>query len=232
MAWNEKVLAIEIVEEFATAQAQYAWQGAHVYGAARAARERDRLRAQRGGLKGYSYNDGRYRGKRPATRYVQLELPLPWGKPMRDKLPADRPGVNQKFTIYAKNPDTQQIEEIDIYLTANTYPDDYANAARRGQLGEVFLRIGKAGGTEAIYDEWAKTTSRSLQYGVPIDDLFRQHVGTRFTPYGATSHRDFKQCTSILDLLSRWILSRYGSPEAKKWIADQIAAKQTTEAQP
>lgn len=219
MTWDPRMLAIGVVEEFATAQELYAWRGADIYHAARAVRERDRLREQRGGLKGYKYNDGRWRGRRPATRYVQLDLPFMEQAIMRERLPADRSGVTQKFTIITRRPDDDGVVEVDLYLTANTYPDDYANAARRGQLGEVLIRIGKAGHTEAIYGEWAKTMSHSLQCGVPVDDLFRKHVGTRFDPHGATTHPMFKRCTSPLDLVSRWILSRYGSAEAKSWIA-------------
>ena len=138
---------------------------------------------------------------------------------MRERLPADRTGVTQKFSILSKITAGDGVEEIDVYLTANVYPDDYLNPVRRGQLGEVFIRMGKAGHTEGIYDEWAKSTSRALQHGVPVDDQFRQHVGTRFAPCGATMNKDFPSCTSVLDLIARWILSRYGSPEAKNWIA-------------
>lgn len=137
---------------------------------------------------------------------------------MRERLPTDRTGVTQKFALTAKNPDGEGVHEIDIYLTVSTYPD--------GRLGEVFVHIGKAGHTEAIYDEWAKATSRALQHGVPVDEQFRQHVGTRFDPQGATTNREFPRCTSVLDLISRWILSRYGSPEARAWIASM--SKETT----
>lgn len=133
---------------------------------------------------------------------------------MREKLPVDRSGVTQKFTIFAREEDEDtheaRIVEKDIYLTANTYPD--------GRLGELFIHIGKAGHTEGVYNEWAKGVSRSLQHGIPVDELFRQHVGTRFAPEGATTNKEFPRCTSILDLVSRWILSRYGSPAAKHWI--------------
>jgi len=138
---------------------------------------------------------------------------------MRERLPADRIGVTQKFSIFSKTPDGDGVEEIDVYLTTNVYPDDYPNPARRGQLGEVFIRMGKAGHTEAIYDEWAKSTSRALQHGVPVDDQFRQHIATCFPPCGATTNKEFPSCTSVLDLISRWVLSRYGSAEAKNWVA-------------
>jgi len=140
---------------------------------------------------------------------------------MREKLPVDRSGITQKFTIITRKEEggEAKIEEVDIYLTANIYPLDYVNEARRGKLGEIFLRIGKAGHTEAVYGEWAKNASHALQYGISVDELFRKHVGTRFDPHGATTNPIFKSCTSVLDLVSRWILLHYGSDEAKKWIS-------------
>ncbi len=164
----------------------------------------------------------RRRASRTACDFVQLNLPHMEQNTMREKLPRDRVGVTQKFTIITRqlNGDGQAtVEEIDIYLTANVYPADYKNEARRGQLGEVFIRMGKAGGTEGIFDEWAKATSRALQHGVPVDDQFRQHIATCFAPFGATTSKEFPSCTSVLDLVSRWILSRFGSAEAKQWIA-------------
>ena len=142
---------------------------------------------------------------------------------MREKLPVDRDGITQKFTIITRKEEGgdegTQIEEIDIYLTANVYPLDYASEVKRGKLGEIFLRIGKAGHTEAVYGEWAKNASHALQCGISVDELFRKHVGTRFAPYGATTNKDYPSCTSPLDLVSRWLLAHHGSEEAKKWIA-------------
>lgn len=217
MAWDPHMLALGVVEEFAAAQMIRTRERLDielgriaVLADRRREYNRERMRILRGGLKGpATYNDWR-RGTRPATRYVQLELPFPERINMRERLPADRTGVTQKFTIIMKTPEGEGVREIDIYLTTNAYPDS--------RLGEVFIHIGKAGHTEAIYDEWAKATSRALQHGVPVDDLFRQHVGTRFDPQGATTNVEFPRCTSVLDLVARWILSRYGSPEARHWI--------------
>jgi hypothetical protein len=238
MVWDTRKLAIEVVEVFAEATA---WRETtydpelrienavrdHSSDAAYSANYyKFKIKLNEEKLEAYRKRKReearmRRRGKigRPSTRYVQIDLPYMEQAIMREKLPNDRKGVIQKFTIYSKHPTTHELEETDIYLTANVYPDDYANAARQGQLGEVFVVVGKAGGTEAIYDEWAKTTSRSLQYGVPVDDLFWQHVGTRFYPEGRTGNVDFPSCTSILDLISRYILSRHGSPESKARIA-------------
>lgn len=133
---------------------------------------------------------------------------------MHEKMPADRNGTTQKFVILSKKLVGDGIDEVDVYLTVDTYPD--------GRLGAVALSIGKIGDTEAVYDEWAKIVSLGLQWGIPIDAIFRMHVGTRFGIHGATTNKRFPRCTSILDLVSRWILYRFGSPEAKAWIASQI----------
>jgi hypothetical protein len=244
MAWDSYKLAFGVVEEFATVQlwtthervAVELGRWAVLDGRHRE-RSREYARDRRGGLKGYSYNDARWRGTRPATRYVQLDLPYTKETVMREKLPVDRDGVTQKFTIITRKEEGGEenggvmVEEIDIYLTANIYPHDYVNETRRGKLGEIFLRIGKAGHTEAIYGEWAKNASHALQCGISVDELFRKHVGTRFDPYGATTNATFKRCTSPLDLVSRWILLRYGSAEAKMWISS-MNQKKVVEEQP
>src|SRR5882672_8807065 len=109
MAWDPHKLARGVVEEFAAAQAVFTnarlaeeWRRSAVF--MERERERARLYARdaRGGLKGYTYNDGRWRGRRSATRYVQLELPFPVRINMRERLPADRTGVTQKFSILSK----------------------------------------------------------------------------------------------------------------------------------
>lgn len=241
MAWDTRKLSIEIVEEFVAAQVWLAYErgeielGRHTELLVRhRQRNRDYMREKRGGLKGHSYNDGRWRGKRPATKYMQLDLPFMEELVMREKLPVDRQGITQKFTIITRKDEGHgdEIEEIDIYLTANIYPNDYPNEARRGKLGEIFLRIGKAGHTEAVYGEWAKNASHGLQCGISVDELFRKHVGTRFSPHGATTNPIFKRCTSPLDLVSRWILLRHGSDEAKKWIESMNAKPAVEEVQP
>jgi ribonucleoside-diphosphate reductase alpha chain len=125
----------------------------------------------------------------------------------RERLPDDRQGMTQKFTITARRPRRQGepdgTEEIDGYIKVNCYPD--------GRLGEIFLWIGKPGSTEAMYDQWAIAVSMALQHGATVDVLFGKHLGTRFEPSGAVQGVEgVRSCTSLLDLVARWVIGRYG----------------------
>lgn len=229
MTWDPRRLSIEVVEQFAAATSWSSQDALTICARARATRlekdaDRQRFIRDKRLAKGWCARCDTPRDPRSirhCTKHHEenRDEAAKRRAPVRERLPADRFGVTQKFTIITRRPDDNGVQEVDIYLTANTYPDDYAIEDRRGQLGEVLIRIGKAGHTEAIYGELAKNMSKSLQCRMPVDDVFRTHVGTRFDPYGATTHPLFKRCTSPLDLVSRWILLRYGSVAAKAWIA-------------
>lgn len=124
---------------------------------------------------------------------------------MRERMPAERKGLTHHFTLITKTPDENGVREIDGYLTCNVYPDS-------GQLGEIFIRIGKSGAEEAIYEQWAIGASIALQFGVPIEAYFKKFLGTRFEPAGATTNKEIPRCTSILDYVSRFILKTYCKP--------------------
>ncbi len=126
-------------------------------------------------------------------------------KLMRERMPAERKGLTHHFTLITKTPDENGVREIDGYLTCNVYPDS-------GQLGEIFIRIGKSGAEEAIYEQWAIGASIALQFGVPVEAYFKKFLGTRFEPSGATSNKEIPRCTSILDYVSRFILKTYCKP--------------------
>lgn len=130
---------------------------------------------------------------------------------MREKVHTDeRPdttGLTHKFkVVYRKDDGT--VEEVKGYITTGLYPD--------GRVGEVFLKVGKSGDTNSIYDQWAINFSMSLQHGVPLEDLCRKFVGQRFEPSGRTENKQIPACTSIVDYVARWLLIRYGSAEARE----------------
>lgn len=118
----------------------------------------------------------------------------------REQLPEDRNGTRVHFKILV-----QEDREVHGYLTMNTMPDGKS-------LREIFLSVGKAGSSEAMYDEWAKQVSNRLQEGATVEQVFRTHVGTQFGDRGylAKPIDGIKQCTSVLDLVSRIILVRFG----------------------
>ena len=127
-------------------------------------------------------------------------------KAMREKLPDSREGVTHHFTIHARNPnpvspDDNSLVDVDGYIITGCYPD--------GRVGEIFVRIGKPGSSEAMIDEWAKTFSIALQSGADFVDLCMKHVGTRFEPSGGTASKLVPRCTSIVDYVCRFLLKTY-----------------------
>ena len=142
----------------------------------------------------------------------------------REKAMDEREGVTHHFEILTKCPKLKcvagkigenncsrckgsGIREVDGYLTCNTDKD--------GQLREIFIRLGKTGAEEAIYEQWAIAASLALR-GMHVEKFFRKFVGTRFEPSGATTNEKIPRCTSILDYISRWILLRFASDAHQK----------------
>lgn len=132
---------------------------------------------------------------------------------MRERLPDDRSGKTRHFTILyreeKKTPEGKPTSEVVLhemkgYITANTYPD--------GRLGEIFVRVGKAGATEAWLDAWALSSSIALQHGAGVDELFGKFVGMRFEPSGAVKWMDgIDRCSSPPDLISRYLIKNYSN---------------------
>ena len=81
-------------------------------------------------------------------------------------------------------------------LTAGAHPD--------GQLGEIFLRLGKQGSTlGGLTDAFSTATSLALQHGVPLEQITEPLSGTRFGPAGLTGDDDIPEATSIVDYVAR-----------------------------
>ena len=97
-----------------------------------------------------------------------------------------------------------------FYLTANGRGDD--------TLGEVFIRWGKQGQTQAgLMDVYAVTLSVALQHGVPLRELVRQGLGLWFVPNGSTSDPDIPRVRSVVD----WVVRRL----ALDWLPDEERAE-------
>lgn len=126
---------------------------------------------------------------------------------MRKRLEETRIGVTQKFTVIAKD-DDGEIYEVEGYVQSGLYPD--------GKLGELFVKIGKAGSSETLLDQWAVAVSTALQYGAPVDAFLKKFDNTRFEPSGGVKGvAGITRCTSLVDLIARWALSKYGQKEEK-----------------
>jgi len=83
-----------------------------------------------------------------------------------------------------------------------------------GGLAEIFIRMAKQGSTLAgLLDAFAITVSMSLQYGVPLKELARKFIFTRFEPAGFTTNPEIQIATSITDYIFRYLAKRFLAPE-------------------
>jgi ribonucleoside-diphosphate reductase alpha chain len=123
----------------------------------------------------------------------------------RKRLPETRSGTTLKFKIVAKDGD-DATKEVKGYIQTGEYED--------GTLGEIFVKIGKAGSSEAVFDEWATAASIALQYGAPVSVILGKHAYTQFEPSGAViGVPGITRCTSPLDLIARFLISKYTKGE-------------------
>jgi ribonucleoside-diphosphate reductase alpha chain len=106
--------------------------------------------------------------------------------PERRHLPRTRTSYTVSFAM----------DGVDGTMTAGAHPD--------GQLGEIFLRMGKQGSTVAgLAEAFSIVTSLALQHGVPLDLIVERLRLLRFDPAGATGDTEVPEATSIVDYLAR-----------------------------
>lgn len=114
----------------------------------------------------------------------------------RRRLAHTRPSETHKFTIAGH----------EGYLTYSMYED--------GSLSEIFIRMAKQGSTlSGLLDAFAISVSMALQYGVPLNELARKFIYTRFEPAGFTENENIKIATSIIDYIFRYLALRFLSSD-------------------
>ncbi|MCP3685448.1 MAG: hypothetical protein GY861_22580 [bacterium] len=114
----------------------------------------------------------------------------------RKRLPDERKAITHKFTIAGH----------EGYLTVGIYEN--------GSPGELFIVMSKEGSTiSGLMDGFATSISIALQYGVPIDQLCKKFIHTRFEPSGFTSNKDIRIAKSILDYIFRWLEQKFVKSE-------------------
>lgn len=127
----------------------------------------------------------------------------------REKLTETREGATLHFEILSltgKADDRRRhLEKIDGYLQTGLYPD--------GRVGEIFIKIGKNGTEGAVWDAMARNFSIALQFGAPLEVLCSKGVGTQYAPFGPTNIKEIPRCTSVEDLICRWLMMKYGRVE-------------------
>ncbi len=106
--------------------------------------------------------------------------------PVQQHMPQRRTGHTTAVTIGGER----------FYLTANGRED--------GSLGEVFIRWGKLGSSQAgLMDTYAVAVSVGLQHGVPLVQLLRPGLGVYFVPNGHTDDLEIPRARSVVDYLAR-----------------------------
>jgi ribonucleoside-diphosphate reductase alpha chain len=112
--------------------------------------------------------------------------------PARKRLPKSRTSLTTSFTVGG----------AEGYMTSGAHDD--------GQLGEVFLKLGKQGSTLAgVMDAFSIAVSVGLQYGVPLETYVSKFTNLRFEPAGLTDDPDVRMAQSLMDYVWRRLALDY-----------------------
>lgn len=112
--------------------------------------------------------------------------------PTRKRLPKSRVSRTTSFTVGG----------AEGYMTSGAHDD--------GQLGEVFLKLGKQGSTLAgVMDAFSIAVSIGLQYGVPLETYVSKFSNLRFEPSGLTDDPDVRMAQSLMDYVWRRLALDY-----------------------
>lgn len=121
----------------------------------------------------------------------------------RVPMPQTRKAITHKFDIAGHKG----------YLTIGLYDD--------GRPGEIFVTIHKEGSTiKGLMDAWARSVSLNMQYGAPVNDLFKKFRHQRFEPSGFIKNEEggaldkslnqIKSASSIVDYVAQFMLNNFG----------------------
>ena len=112
--------------------------------------------------------------------------------PIRKRLPKSRASRTTSFTVGG----------AEGYMTSGAHDD--------GELGEVFLKLGKQGSTLAgVMDAFSIAVSIGLQYGVPLETYVSKFTNLSFEPAGLTDDADVRMAKSIMDYIFRRLALDY-----------------------
>jgi len=137
--------------------------------------------------------------------------------PERVRLSDVREGVTRRFALKHIRPHScpscahqwEEQEEVRCYFTVNRYQD--------GKPGEVFIVTDRAGSmARGALDAVALVMSIGIQYGIPLNVFLDKMVGMRFGVGGYTGDKEVPKCTSVLDLLAKWIKLKFYSEPPKE----------------
>ncbi|MFM8503076.1 MAG: vitamin B12-dependent ribonucleotide reductase, partial [Actinomycetota bacterium] len=129
----------------------------------------------------------------------------------RKRLPKSRPSRTTSFAVGG----------AEGYMTAGTYED--------GQLGEIFLKLGKQGSTLAgVMDAFSIAVSIGLQYGVPLETYVEKFTNSRFGPAGMTNEPDIRMAQSMMDYIFRRLALDYLPGDIRSAYGIYTAAERAT----
>ena len=129
----------------------------------------------------------------------------------RKRLPKSRPSRTTSFAVGG----------AEGYMTAGTYED--------GQLGEIFLKLGKQGSTLAgVMDAFSIAVSIGLQYGVPLETYVQKFTNSRFEPAGMTDDPDIRMAQSMMDYIFRRLALDYLPGDIRSAYGIYTAAERAT----
>lgn len=119
--------------------------------------------------------------------------------PTRKRLPKSRVSRTTSFTVGG----------AEGYMTSGAHDD--------GELGEIFLKLGKQGSTLAgVMDAFSIAVSIGLQYGVPLETYVSKFTNLRFEPAGLTDDPDVRMSQSLMDYVFRRLALDYLPFEARQ----------------
>ncbi len=127
----------------------------------------------------------------------------------RKKLPQTRKSITHKFDIAGH----------EGYLTIGLYDD--------GKPGEIFVSMHKTGSTiRGLMDAWATSMSLNLQYGIPVETLFKKFRHQKFEPAGFVKNVEsgkldeqrvqIRTASSIVDYVAQFMLLNFGEGSGRK----------------
>ncbi len=142
----------------------------------------------------------------------------------RRKLPQTRRALTHKFDIAGH----------EGYITIGLYDN--------GKPGEIFLTMSKVGSTiNGLVDAWATSVSLNLQYGTPIDVLFRKFRHQKFEPSGFVKHdmggeldkqgQVIRTASSIIDYIAQYMLMHFGPGTGRMDVEIPVLAEKQIEEQ-
>jgi len=100
-----------------------------------------------------------------------------------------------------------KIGGVRVYLDTGFYPD--------GRVGELFLAVEQTGSERRwLYDEAARSNSKLLQWGAPLEEVIDGWTGSKGSPSGPVQgDARIKYCSSILDYVGRYLGVYYNGRE-------------------